>query len=97
MTARASRIINKDDSLYGFMVECPGCGFAHVFTSGWKFDGSLEHPTFTPSMLVHYPWGDPPQNMICHSFVTAGKIRFLDDCTHALKGQTVDLPVLGGK
>lgn len=28
----------------------------------------------------------------CHSFVTAGKIQFLDDCTHALKGQTVDLP-----
>lgn len=30
--------------------------------------------------------------MRCHSFVTEGRIRFLDDCTHALKGQTVDLP-----
>jgi len=29
---------------------------------------------------------------ICHSFVRDGKIQFLDDCTHALKGQTVDLP-----
>lgn len=29
---------------------------------------------------------------LCHSFVTDGKIQFLDDCTHALKGQTVDLP-----
>lgn len=29
---------------------------------------------------------------VCHSFVTDGKIRFLGDCTHALKGQTVDLP-----
>jgi len=29
---------------------------------------------------------------ICHSFVTAGKIKFLGDCTHALAGQTVDLP-----
>lgn len=28
---------------------------------------------------------------ICHSFVTDGKIRFLDDCTHELRGQTVDL------
>lgn len=27
----------------------------------------------------------------CHSFVTDGKIWFLDDCTHKLKGQTVDL------
>ena len=28
----------------------------------------------------------------CHSFVTDGRIKFLDDCTHALKGKTVDLP-----
>ncbi|WPZ24851.1 DUF6527 family protein [Sulfitobacter pontiacus] len=28
----------------------------------------------------------------CHSFVTDGRIRFLDDCTHDLAGQTVDLP-----
>jgi hypothetical protein len=29
---------------------------------------------------------------ICHSFITDGKIQYLDDCTHKLKGQTVDLP-----
>jgi hypothetical protein len=29
---------------------------------------------------------------ICHSFVAAGRIQFLPDCTHALAGQTVDLP-----
>jgi hypothetical protein len=29
---------------------------------------------------------------VCHSFVTDGRIRFLSDCTHALAGQTVDLP-----
>ena len=28
----------------------------------------------------------------CHSFVTDGRIRFLGDCTHALAGQTVDIP-----
>ena len=28
---------------------------------------------------------------ICHSFVTNGMIRFLDDSTHHLKGQTVEL------
>lgn len=28
----------------------------------------------------------------CHSFVTAGRIQFLGDCTHELRGQTVDLP-----
>jgi hypothetical protein len=29
---------------------------------------------------------------VCHSFVTDGKIQFLGDCTHALAGQTVELP-----
>lgn len=28
----------------------------------------------------------------CHSYVTEGRIQFLSDCTHALAGQTVDLP-----
>lgn len=29
---------------------------------------------------------------VCHSFVTDGRILFLSDCTHALAGQTVDIP-----
>lgn len=29
---------------------------------------------------------------VCHSFVTDGSIQFLGDCTHALAGQTVELP-----
>lgn len=29
---------------------------------------------------------------VCHSFVTAGSIQFLDDCTHKLAGKTVELP-----
>jgi hypothetical protein len=27
----------------------------------------------------------------CHSFVTDGKIQYLNDCTHELAGQTIDL------
>lgn len=34
----------------------------------------------------------PFQCGVCHSFVTDGRIQFLSDCTHALAGQTVDLP-----
>ena len=37
-----------------------------------------------------------PLPMVCHSFVTDGRIQFLGDCTHALAGQTVDLPDLQG-
>ena len=35
----------------------------------------------------------PYQCRICHSFVTAGEIQFLGDCTHALAGKTVRLTV----
>lgn len=41
------------------------------------------------------PWEWPC--CICHSFVRAGRIQFLDDCTHALAGQTVDLPEIDAK
>lgn len=33
----------------------------------------------------------------CHSFVKAGMIEFLADCTHALAGQTVPLPSWPGE
>lgn len=37
-----------------------------------------------------------PLKSICHSFMTDGRIQFLGDCTHALAGQTVDLPIFPG-
>ena len=33
-----------------------------------------------------------PIPYVCHSFIADGWIQFLGDCTHALAGQTVDLP-----
>ena len=30
--------------------------------------------------------------LVCHSFITAGRVQYLGDCTHHLAGQTVDLP-----
>ncbi len=96
---------------------CPGCHSAHrvrIGTGEWTWNGSVEKPTFTPSISVksgHYAanfkaedncWctynaehpdeSSPFKCQICHSFVTDGRIQFLDDCTHELKGQTVDLP-----
>jgi hypothetical protein len=29
---------------------------------------------------------------ICHSYVSEGKIQYLNDCTHSLAGKTVELP-----
>lgn len=33
----------------------------------------------------------------CHSFINDGRIQFLPDCTHALAGQTVELPDFVGE
>lgn len=32
--------------------------------------------------------------MVCHLFLTNGRLQFLSDCTHPLAGRTVDLPDL---
>ncbi len=84
---------------------CPGCARAHAVpikagaASGprWQWDGSFDRPTPKPSLLVTYNGidagidGAPPA--ICHSFVRAGHIEFLADCTHDLAGQTVPIPL----
>ncbi|WP_029074424.1 DUF6527 family protein [Kaistia adipata] len=84
------------------MFWCPGCDGAHQVGVGegagrrWSYNGNPDAPTFMPSVLVTYngadadtPGGVPS---VCHSFVTDGRIQFLGDCTHALAGQTVDIP-----
>ena len=74
----------------------------------WGWNRSLSAPTFTPSVLVtgSRPATDAeieriragekiePTPRRCHSFVTNGQIAFLADCTHALAGKTVDLPLV---
>lgn len=74
---------------------CPGCNDYHQVVvespDGWGWNGSLELPTFTPSVLALYGIVDGVDRR-CHSFVTDGRIEFLGDCTHELAGQTVDLP-----
>lgn len=67
---------------------CPGCGHGHAyFVPRWQFNGSMETPTFTPSLLN---FRDNAERR-CHLHVTDGKIQFLNDCWHELKGQTVPL------
>ncbi|RVG74080.1 DUF6527 family protein [Sinorhizobium meliloti] len=84
------------------MFWCPGCDGAHQVGVGdgpgsrWGYNGNPDAPTFTPSVLVTYDGPDASKDgappAICHSFVTDGRIQFLSDCTHALAGQTVDIP-----
>lgn len=83
---------------------CPACNSGHEINvdqpnaSGakWSFDGNANAPTFSPS--VNMRWGKYAGQQatecggICHYFITAGRIIYCGDCTHELKGQTVDLP-----
>lgn len=82
-----------DGAIHGWWIECPGCGMPHVPRAGdWTFNGDFDRPTFFPSLLVEYDHGEDRHHVRCHSFVRDGQIEFLGDSTHALRGQTVDLP-----
>lgn len=53
----------------------------------WGWDRNLESPTIDPSIAV----SQGPGNVVCHSYVRAGRWEFLADSQHPLAGQTVDM------
>lgn len=70
----------------------------------WTWNGDRDKPTFSPSLLVRWNGSkrgdsDEPRHpyssdekRVCHSFVRDGQWQFLGDCTHTLRGQTVQIP-----
>lgn len=102
MSADRVRILNDGHVLF----LCPGCGENHMINKTWTFNGDAVKPTIKPSILcrgkrlltdeeiARVMEGETVElaDTVCHSFVTDGKIQFLPDCTHALAGQTVELP-----
>lgn len=118
--------ILRDREGNGLTFWCPGCKGAHGIQHGtgpgprWGWNGDVNKPTFTPSVLVQTTGAPDGRDLMtpaeedeydaiykaggtaavfasrfgirCHSFVVDGRIQFLSDCTHALAGQTVDLP-----
>ncbi len=90
-----------------FIYWCEGCKKVHgVWTSKhsnvrWHFNKNMEKPTFSPSLLHKGFTYDKDENgeviqssvrdMICHVFITDGNIQYLNDCTHELAGQTVEM------
>jgi hypothetical protein len=84
----------------GQVFHCPGCESTHALNSHpggprWDYNGDADRPAFHPSVLVTTRWSRHDVTMkddICHSFVKDGRIQFLPDCTHALAGQTVEIP-----
>lgn len=82
-------VYNSNNEQIGFLFKCPGCSYLHKFNAEtWQFNGDLENPTLSPSYLTGF---DNYTKNRCHSYIKEGKIQFLSDCFHDLKGKTVDL------
>lgn len=92
------------------MFVCPGCAEERTLENGviyrptglhvlpvnspqtkpsWDWDRNIEKPTLSPSILT----GKGTEN-ICHSFLRKGVFQFLNDSTHSLAGQFVEMPDL---
>lgn len=87
-TVAALRTVRDGGTSYDLLwFWCPGCDEAHAVPvtgpKAWTFDGNLDAPTLSPSLLCRRG-GDS----VCHSFVRAGRMQFLGDCTHALPRAT---------
>ena len=95
--AKLLRMALSDGTDAGLLTfHCPGCEYGHAFRIApnpkypsdpvWAWNGSMDRPTFTPSLVVDVR-GEKP--IRCHLFCRDGQLQFLNDCTHKLAGQTV--------
>lgn len=78
---------------------CPGC--AEIFDDDgliilpinsdgeWKFKGTLQHPSTTPSIDTKTEDGQR-----CHLYLTNGVFIYERDSTHSMRGKDVPLPDL---
>jgi hypothetical protein len=84
------------------LVWCPACDKLHALgvrgddgsraPTEWEWNGDLERPTFSPSLLTWTGDRDNPDTR-CHSYIRNGMWDYLADCTHALAGQ-VNVPMV---
>lgn len=99
-----TRQIDDHGNVYQALVFwCPGC--EELIDSGlhclpvnspnktpqWMWDGNIEAPTLSPSILSHFN----NRQLICHSFLRSGVFEYLGDCSHSMVGKHVpmsDLP-----
>lgn len=84
------------------VIKCRACGTHLIPTyqepgKRWTFNGNFDKPTITPSVNEscndpgHPSYNAGAKSSRCHYIVTDGKIAYQGDCTHNLKGQTVEL------
>lgn len=79
---------------------CPACQEMHNLPDGWKFNGNVDKPTFSPSFKHEWDWGPKLKpgkregRNVCHYIVTDGRVAYCGDCTHSMAGTTIDMPDL---
>jgi hypothetical protein len=78
---------------------CPACKEGHDFatrypnfTNPWQFNGNIEQPIFSPSLLMNRHKTDyqgcGPR---CHLVLTDGVINYQGDCEHEFAGKAVEM------
>lgn len=76
---------------------CPVCDDLHAVSlddvTGWKWNGSMDKPTITPSVRSYTVPRTGPENTRCHVYITDGMVQVLGD-SPKMGGQTVPLPPL---
>lgn len=80
----------------------PIAGSGTIPGPSWNFDGNLEAPTLSPSILTRTEhtrrWVEgelvDAGLFVCHSFLVAGVWQFLGDCTHQYANQHVPMKPL---
>ncbi len=97
---RRVQLVVGEDPARGLAFYCPACAETHIIRvdvpGAWTYDGNDAAPTITPSVKceVRTPpdeQGNTTLISCCHSVITAGKIQFCGDCTHALANQAVPM------
>src|SRR5579862_5673300 len=93
--------------LGGYGHWCPGCKAGHEINvdrpnsqnARWSFDGNFTKPSFSPSINLKVNTPDMGEHYqpdiastVCHYFIKGGQIQFLGDCSHGLRGKTIELP-----
>lgn len=87
--AKVQWLPNCNDETKGvWLIYSPADDEFVPFDERWTFNGDLEKPTFRPSMLLN---ANLPGRKRNHFFVTDGKIQYLSDCEHDMKGMTIDM------
>lgn len=81
------------------------CSGTRSGTGCWSWNGNVDKPTLRPSVahsgtekitdeehaILMAGGHIDPRPFHCHTWVNDGQAQFLDDCTHELRGQTVDM------